>query len=82
MYRTPESAVLQKYSNSFAVLKLFTSVFEFVEVLVDPLGEVIESIVPVTLFNASSKAQPVNAKAKVVAKAKFDNFILYPLFLI
>lgn len=72
-------AVLQKCSKSFAVLKLFTSAFEFVDVVVVPPGAVIESIVPVTLFNASSRAQPVNAKVKVVARAKLDNFILYPL---
>ncbi len=74
-------AVLQKCSKSFAVLKLLTSAFEFVDVLFVPLGAVIESIAPVTLFNASSKAQPAKAKAKVVAKAKLENFILYPLFL-
>ena len=72
-------AVLQKCSKSFAVLKLFTSAFEFVDVVAVPLGVVIESIVLVTLFKALSKAQPVNARVKVVAKVKLDNFILYPL---
>ena len=55
------------------------SLYVFVEAIVLSTLPVIESIALPVVFNTSSITQPENVKATVVAKARVENLILYPL---